>query len=147
MQAALGRIQLKRMPEWMSKRTANSEKILSVALDYPVYRVPSMMTDCQHAWYKCYLFVNEKSLKEGWSRDRIVAEINERGVPCYQGSCSEIYLEKAFDSSLRPTERLFNAKELGETSLMFLVHPTLNSDEMELTCRAIAEVGKLAGNS
>ena len=72
-------------------------------------------------------------------------EINEKGVPCYSGSCSEVYLEKAFDNTgLRPKERLANAKELGETSLMFLVHPTLTEDEIQQTCDAIISVMELA---
>ena len=75
------------------------------------------------------------------SRDRIMAEINALGVPCYSGSCSEVYLEKAFDNTdWRPLERLPVAKELGETSLMFLVHPTLTTLEIEKTCQAINNV-------
>jgi dTDP-4-amino-4,6-dideoxygalactose transaminase len=80
-------------------------------------------------------------LRDGWSRNRIVDEINARGVPCFQGSCSEVYLEKAFDDTgWRPAQRLPVAQELGETSLMFLVHPTLTVDEINQTCRAIEQV-------
>jgi dTDP-4-amino-4,6-dideoxygalactose transaminase len=62
-------------------------------------------------------------------------------VPCYQGSCSEVYLEKAFDDTgFRPAERLPVAKELGETSLMFLVHPTLTGSEIDQACSAIHHV-------
>ncbi|MBT4056343.1 DegT/DnrJ/EryC1/StrS aminotransferase family protein, partial [Candidatus Peregrinibacteria bacterium] len=75
----------------------------------------------------------------------IIKEINSRGIPCYQGSCSEVYLEKAFDGTgFRPMERLPVAKELGETALMFLVHPTLTKEEIDLTCSVIGEVAKLA---
>ena len=69
----------------------------------------------------------------------------KRGVPCFSGSCSEVYLEKAFDNtSYRPKERLPVAKELGETSLMFLVHPTLTEEEIKLTCSVLSEVMHLA---
>src|SRR3546814_18758156 len=79
-----------------------------------------------HAAYKCYVFVEPEQLAQGWNRDRIVQEINARGVPCYQGSCSEVYLERAFDGTdWRPAQPLPVAPELGETSLMFLVQPTL----------------------
>ncbi|MNN75967.1 hypothetical protein D3C81_1923020 [compost metagenome] len=77
----------------------------------------------------------------GWDRDRILGEINARGVPCFYGSCSEVYLEKAFDNTnLRPTERLPVARELGETSLMFLVHPTLTNAEIDKTCAVLTAV-------
>ncbi len=96
---------------------------------------------CVHAHYKCYVYVKPEQLKQGWTRDRIIDEINALGVPCYQGSCSEVYLEKAFDGTgWRPAERLAVAKQLGETSLMFLVHPTLNEQEITQTCDAIRRV-------
>ena len=68
-------------------------------------------------------------------------EITQKGVPCFSGSCSEIYLEIAFENTgFRPKERFPVAKELGETSLMFLVHPTLTAEEIDITCEVISEV-------
>ena len=89
------------------------------------------------------MFVNPENLADGWSRDRIVEEIMDYGVPAYQGSCSEVYLEKAFDGTpWRPEGRLANAVELGENSLMFLVHPTLTQAEIDKTCHVIKTVLK-----
>ena len=80
-------------------------------------------------------------MKAGWARDRILAEISALGVPCFSGSCAEVYLEKAFDNTgWRPRERLPVARELGETSLMFMVHPTLSADDVQATCRALEQV-------
>jgi len=94
-----------------------------------------------HAHYKCYVFVRPDRLAIGWSRDRIIEEVNARGVPCFSGSCSEVYLEKAFDDTgWRPAERLPVARELGETSIMFLVHPTLTESEIDKTCAVLADV-------
>ena len=146
MQAAIGRIQLKRMGSWHRSRSENANAILDCCAKFPsLFRVPRAPENIEHAWYKCYVFVRPKGLAQGWARDRIIDMLNSRGVPCYQGSCSEVYLEKAFDETgFRPKERLPVAKELGETSLMFLVHPTLTKEEIELTCTVISEVAKLA---
>ena len=141
MQAAIGRIQLKRMPDWHAKRITNINKIWGAATQCKGLRVPSIPDYIEHAAYKCYVFVKIKELKDDWSRDKIIKEVGALGVPCYSGSCSEIYLEKAFDNTeFRPKERLTNAKELGEVSLMFLVHPTLTEDEVQQTCNAITSV-------
>ncbi|MES9902886.1 MAG: DegT/DnrJ/EryC1/StrS aminotransferase family protein [Sedimenticola sp.] len=142
MQAAIGRIQLRRMAEWHHSRTNNASAILEVCEQYPsLFRVPRPPEHVEHAWYKCYVFVRPEGLKATWSRDRMIEEITARGVPCYSGSCSEVYLEKAFDGTgFRPKARLLVAKELGETALMFLVHPTLTADEIALTCSVIQEV-------
>lgn len=146
MQAAIGRIQLKRMPDWHAKRKANAETILDTCRQFPeALRVPVPPVDIEHAWYKCYVFVRPDGLKDGWNRDRIIEEINLQGVPCYSGSCSEVYLEKAFDhTDYRPKVRLPVAKELGETSLMFLVHPTLTEQEINKTAEVISRVLRLA---
>ncbi len=137
MQAAIGRIQLKRMPDWHKKRLSNANSIWSVAKQCKGLRVPTIPDYIEHAAYKCYVFV-----KGGVKlRDKMIAEINEKGVPCYSGTCSEVYLEKAFDNTrFRPKERLPVAKELGETSLMFLVHPTLTKEEIQKTCDVLTEV-------
>ena len=146
MQAAIGRIQLKRMEQWHRARSENANAILDCCSEFPsLFRVPRPPGYIEHAWYKCYVFVRPEGLARGWTRDRVIEEINTRGVPCFQGSCSEVYLEKAFDgTAFRPKERLPVAKELGETSLMFLVHPTLTREEIKLACSVIEEVAKLA---
>jgi dTDP-4-amino-4,6-dideoxygalactose transaminase len=145
MQGVIGRIQLKRMPNWRAKRITNANKIWETAMQCKGLRVPSIPDYIEHAAYKCYVFVELQELKSGWSRDKIIKEINTLGVPCYSGACPEGYLEKAFDNTgLRPKERLVNAKELGETSLMFLAQPTLTKDEIQQTCDAITSVMNLA---
>jgi dTDP-4-amino-4,6-dideoxygalactose transaminase len=146
MHAAIGRLQLHRLDEWHEARERNAAAIREFGRRLPALRVPEIPAHVQHAWYKCYLFVEPAKLKPEWSRDRIVAEINERGVPCYTGSCSEVYREKAFDNTgWRPATPLPVARELGETSLMFLVHPTLTAEEVDKTCRVLETVMGEAG--
>ncbi|WP_413505466.1 DegT/DnrJ/EryC1/StrS family aminotransferase [Photobacterium phosphoreum] len=141
MQAVIGRIQLTRMADWTAKRQANGNMIDEAVMDLAITRCIEVPDYIEHAEYKHYMFIRPEYLKQGWSRDKIVEVINELGVPVYQGSCSEIYLEKAFESTpWRPKERLKNAVELGETSLMFLVHPTLTQDEIIKTCTVIRDV-------
>lgn len=141
MQAVIGRIQLTRMAEWSAKRAENAQQILAVFENSPYFSVHQPSADYVHAQYKCYVQVNPEALPEGWSRDRIMQEINALGVPCFSGSCSEVYLEHAFDNTpWRPAQRLTNAKQLGETSLMFLVHPTLSAESLDKTRTAIRQV-------
>jgi dTDP-4-amino-4,6-dideoxygalactose transaminase len=150
MQAAIGRIQLRRMAAWTAARARNADSLRTALAPLAgadgVIRLPRLEgKGSVHAEYKFYAYVRPDRLAQGWSRDRIVAEINARGVPCYQGSCSEVYLEKAFDGTdWRPLQRLPAARELGETSLMWLVHPTLTSAQVALAAAASAEVLRAA---
>ncbi len=146
MQAAIGRIQIGYLAEWHEKRKRNAETILGVCDEYPsALREPYPSAEIEHAWYKCYVFVRQNGLKDEWDRDRIMSEIKAQGVPCFSGSCPEVYLEKAFEGTgFRPEQRLPVAMELGETSLMFMVHPTLSEEAINLTCSVIREVMELA---
>lgn len=141
-QAVIGRIQLRRMASWTEARGRHAEALFAAARRCPGLRVPAACApDSVHAHYKAYVFVRPELLRADWSRDRIMDEVNAAGVPCFAGACSEVYLEKAFDNTgWRPAERLPVARELGETSLMFLVHPTLTAAEIERTCAVLVEV-------
>lgn len=144
-QAVIGRIQLRKMPRWQAARQDNAQRIWSCASRLRGVRVPVVPGYVQHAAYKCYVFVESSQLLDGWSRDRILREISDRGVPCFSGSCSEVYLEAAFDDTdWRPKAHLPVARELGETSLMFLVHPTLTDAEIDKTCSILTEVMEAA---
>lgn len=141
MQAVIGRIQLKRMAAWTRARSENMQRIYKAFENTPYVAVYQPAEDYVHAAYKCYVQVNIEALPEGWSRDRIMNEIAALGVPCFSGSCSEVYLEHAFDNTpWRPAVRLKNAQRMGETSLMFLVHPTLSNQSMNKTVEAIQQV-------
>lgn len=140
-QAVIGRIQLARLPEWHARRVANAARLGNVCGGRDVVRVPSAPRDCEHAYYRFYAFVRPERLARGWSRDRIVAEINSLGVPCYHGACPEIYRERAFaNSGYAQSEPLPTAHELGETSFMMLVHPTLTDAEVDRSCAVLDEV-------
>jgi dTDP-4-amino-4,6-dideoxygalactose transaminase len=141
MQGVIGRIQLRKMNEWTQRRQENGKAIDAALADLSGVRLVNIPDYIEHAEYKHYVFIEPNALKEEWTRDRIINEINNAGVPCYQGSCSEIYLEKAFDNTpWRPAKPLPHAVELGNTSLMFLVHPTLTPSEIDLTCEVARKV-------
>jgi dTDP-4-amino-4,6-dideoxygalactose transaminase len=145
MQAVIGRIQLKRMADWTARRQSNALAIDKALSCFDCIRLLNVPDDCEHAKYKHYAFIKPEKLNDGWTRDRIVEKINALGIPCFQGSCSEVYLEKAFDNTgWRPNQSLPNAKALGGTSIMFLVHPTLTKDEVKKTCLVIEQVLKQA---
>jgi dTDP-4-amino-4,6-dideoxygalactose transaminase len=154
-QAVIGRMQLKKMLVWSETRRINAMALAAAMAPFSgkngVIRIPALLCSgcdanaknngCRHAQYKFYAYVRPENLAEGWSRDRIVAGISACGVPVYQGSCSEVYLEKAFDGTgWRPPAPLPTARALGADSLMFLVHPSLTSTEIAKTGEVIGKV-------
>lgn len=142
MQAVIGRIQLGRMDRWHARRTAIAAAYREALVPFAdALRVPVPDANCTHAWYRFYAYVRPEGLKPDWTRDRIVVETVRRGAPLFQGSCSEVYREKAFDGTpWRPAHRLPAAVELGETSLMFLTHPTITDADVERVVATVTSV-------
>jgi dTDP-4-amino-4,6-dideoxygalactose transaminase len=139
-QAALGRTALRKLAGWVQKR-----RNFAAIFDARFSRIKGLRVNVPgpefgHSYYKYYAFVRREQLAEGWDRDRIIDAIVAEGVPCYSGTCSEIYLEKAFPEDCRPKGRLPNARSLGETSLMFLIHPTLYANDIEDVADAVEKV-------
>lgn len=145
MQAALGRVVLKKVPSMISRRKENAALLYDFFRQFDCLRIPQVPDYMSHAFYKFYVFVKESGLKAGWNRDRILQEVNDLGVPCFSGSCSEVYLEKAFTSmGLKPESRLPVARRLGDTSLMFLVDPTISREKIETWINSIDPVFRKA---
>jgi dTDP-4-amino-4,6-dideoxygalactose transaminase len=143
-QSAIGRVLLKKLAGLVEMRRRNAALLTRAFSKIPALRVTVPPTWIGHSYYKYYAFVRPEVLRDGWSRDRIVAALTAEGIPCFSGSCSEIYLEKAFSPEMRPAQRFQVAQRLGETSVMFLVHPTLSHEDMLDTCRAVEEVFSVA---
>lgn len=141
MQAAIGLAQLAKLDEWVAIRRRNAA-ILEVGLaSVPGLRLTPVPESVEHAYYRYYAFVRPQALKPDWDRQRIIKAINAEGVPCHVGSCGEIYREKAFTrAGFAPDTPYPVAHDLGETSLAFLVHPTLTKQDMGDTVTAVAKV-------
>ena len=140
-QSAIGRRQLSKLPSWSSSRASNAQYLITQLSPLPYVRIPQPPLPYLHAWYKLHLYIQPDKLSTSWNRSRIIAEIQDLGFPAFQGSCSEIYLEKYFvDKGLAPSSRLKNAQTLGQSSIMLLVHPTINTDSLHAYCEAVKTV-------
>ena len=141
MQSAIGRLQLKKLPEWSEQRRRNGARYNVAAAGCAAVRVPTVPTYIDYVPYKHYVYVDPNGIKSDWSRERIITELNNQDVRCQTGTCSEVYLEKAFaETGLRPQRRLPTAAELGDSSICFLVHPTLTEAEMDRNCSNVRTI-------
>lgn len=141
MQAAIGRVQLRRLPDWTNVRQAHAAALAEGLARHAAFHVPTPRDGVGHARYKFYWTVQPDRLAPDWSRDRIISEANALGAPLFSGSCSEIYLERAFDGTgFRPADPLPVARALGDTSLMTLVHPTMHAEDVTHTLAVLDHV-------
>jgi dTDP-4-amino-4,6-dideoxygalactose transaminase len=143
-QSAIGRLQLRKLDEQLATRRRNATAIAETLRDVPGLRLTVPPASVGHAYYRYYVFVEPDALRPDWDRDRVLGAICAEGIPCSQGSCSEVYLEQAFPLDIRPVHPIETARRLGKTSLAFMVHPTLSEEDVQDTCRAIRKVMSVA---
>ncbi len=145
MQAAIGIIQLTKLNSWLEIRRNYADILNESFSEIDALRVTIPGNNISHAYYKYYVFLRPDQVNSEWSRDKIVQAINAEGVPCFMGSCSELYKEKAFiDSGINPKNNLVIAKELGDTSIMLNIHPSLEVNDIKKMCCAVEKVLKYA---
>lgn len=143
MQAAIGRRQLAKLPEWLARRRANAVALMDGLEGVAGLTLPRPAAAFGHAWYKFYVRVDRKALLPDWNTMRVIEAVNAEGVPCMSGSCAEIYRERAFaDAGWVPPVPLPGAAGWSQESLMLLVHPTLTPADMN---DAVAAVRKVMG--
>jgi len=141
MQSAIGRLQLAKLDEWVEARNRNAAMLFEGLTGIDALRVCRPVDNIRHAYYRFYAFIDEAKLRPEWNRERIIMAVSEQGIPCFQGSCGEIYREKAFtENGLSPAERFPIARALDGSSICFLVHPTLSSDNITDTIAVVREV-------
>lgn len=147
MQSAIGRVQLRKLPDWTRIRNRYATLLAETFSNISALRVTMPTDGIGHAYYKYYVFVRREMIRTGWNRDRIMSAIVAEGIPCFSGTCGEIYLEKAFtNNGWVPATHLPVARDLAETSLMFLVHPTLSDEDMNDTVTAVNKVMLMCSN-
>jgi dTDP-4-amino-4,6-dideoxygalactose transaminase len=145
MQAALGRVLIRKIPKYIAIRRRNASILARHFRTITALRVTEPGPEILHSYYRYYVYVRPDKLKNEWSRDRIIEALIEEGIPGHSGACGEIYLEKAFQAAgLQPPERMPVASKLGAESLMFVVHPALSESDMEDMCRATSKVMTMA---
>ena len=147
MQAGIGIIQLKKLSQWTKDREKNAKIIINRVKNIKCVRSPLPNSNIQNAWYKLYIYIRSEFLKKDWNRDKILNEINNMGYPAGSGSCGELYLEKAFrDNGFKNFIPLKNARELEQSSIMLLIHPTIKDTEIKNYASAIESVLLKASN-
>jgi dTDP-4-amino-4,6-dideoxygalactose transaminase len=144
LQAAVGRVQLGRLNDWVKQRQLNAGVLLDVLREQRAIRAERPPAHVEHAYYRFYAHVRPESLRDDWDRDRVVEAINAEGVPCAYGGCAEIYREHAFATMSDVPTRLPAAAEHGRTSLTLPVLPNLRAQDMNDVSEAVVKVLRAA---
>jgi dTDP-4-amino-4,6-dideoxygalactose transaminase len=139
-QAAIGLKQLSKLNAWISRRNVIAQKLVAALSQASFIKFPSVShSDVTHAYYRVYGLIDLKSQSDAENhslRNEFVASLSEMGLPCFSGSCSEIYLEKAFESYY-DGQRMPNAKYYAERAFCLLAHPTITDDQVNQAVKLI----------
>jgi dTDP-4-amino-4,6-dideoxygalactose transaminase len=154
MQAAIGREQLKTLDNQLKIRNAIANIYLNELKEYyqryhllqkpdfkcqtcPFKQNEKKCNKCLHAFYRLNLFINKNKIKQ----IKLIEQLNKNKINCSVGSCPEIYREKIFKKlKFSPKKRLFNAKLLGETSIMFPIDPGRSMAKVKIEINSIKKI-------
>ena len=139
-QSAIGRLQLKKLPHWTAMRRANAAVLSEGLGSLSAVSVPVPPARLGHAYYKYGGLINTRALKDGWSRDRICAELNRRGVPARVGACPDISREAAFANETGAQPAHPNAESIADRTFILPVHPTLSASNMAFIAETTRDV-------
>lgn len=151
-QAAIGLKQLEKLPNWVAQRRNNANQIMSILrkFDYIDVPIPNDLDNTQHSYYRLYAKVKNDVVIAGFKgeklRNFIINQLVIAGVPCFYGSCAEVYREKLFDQTLS-NKRLTNSAAFADFAFCFLVHHTITSKELKLMKNLINKVFTEINNS
>lgn len=127
MQASIGIDALEHLDEWVNFRRSAAAIFNSVFSELHLVRITLPPDNIYHSYYKYYFFINPNYLKKNCTRDDIISQINNLGIPCFQGTCGEVYKEKAYSYDLQ----LPVTKQLTQNSIMLLVDPSYTLDTIK----------------
>jgi dTDP-4-amino-4,6-dideoxygalactose transaminase len=140
MQAAIGRLQLAKLPAWVARRRAIAALLSEALAAVPGVTVPQPPAHAMHSFYKYVFQIDPQKLKDGWDRDRVIAALETRGVPARVGGCPDISREAAFARhNLTPAAPLQGAAYLAARTIMLPVHPTLSDGNVAFLAEATAD--------
>lgn len=138
MQAAIGIVQMGKLDAWLAQRNLLARTWIDQLQRLDCLELPMPAANVRHGWYKFCVFVRPERLVPGMGRDELLSLLSQNGVRAFFGSCPEIYREGAY--AHRRQERLKVAQRLGETSLMFEVHPTLRQETVHKAAQRVVEL-------
>lgn len=135
-QAAIGLRQLSKLDAWIDRRNSIATSMISIMKQFKFIEAPVVPEGYKNAFYRLYVKVNPQFVlsknKTQNLRDFMIKEFNTNGVPCFVGSCAEIYLEKLFQQGgFYPPNRYQNARNFSDNACCFLVHPTINDEQLK----------------
>lgn len=146
-QAAIGLKQLAKLNNWVKQREKNANVLIQTLMQFNYLDVVKLTDEqeSQHAYYRLYAKLKTGTFLEDLTgeklRNKLINKFVDTGVPCFSGSCAEIYRERLFaNMNGALTERLPNASDWADCAFCFLVHHTITTEEINQMALSIKQV-------
>ncbi|MGB5778532.1 MAG: polysaccharide biosynthesis protein [Allopontixanthobacter sediminis] len=141
LQAAIGRVQLRKLPGWLAARSRNAALLSEMLENHRLIKTPRPPANIRHAWYKYYVMLADGIERPAVERGRIIESLIAQGIPCGSGSCPDMSRELGV-SSCHPRRdgELATARRVGERTIMLAVDHTLGPKDMECIARTLGEL-------
>jgi len=132
MQAAIGCVQLKKLPGFVAKRRENAKKLTEIFRKEERLQLPTEPKDCEHSWYLYTVRLKDAKERE---RDKTVEELRRKGIGV------EVYYMNPVH--LMPYYRRFGNYKLPETEkaskqvFSLPVHPGVTLEQIDFIGKTV----------
>jgi len=135
--AAIGRVQLGRLPEFNRRRQENAA-YLTAGLDAPGVRPPATADDRTHVFHQYVVTIGDECLH---SRDAFAARLRERGIGSAVHYPIPVHEQPLYRGAAAP-DACPTAADLARRVLSLPVHPGIGPAELEQVVEAANEAAR-----
>ncbi|MGB9675956.1 MAG: DegT/DnrJ/EryC1/StrS family aminotransferase [Candidatus Bathyarchaeales archaeon] len=125
-EAAIGYVQLKRLPEFLEKRRKNAKRLEEKLKRAEELLLPKEPKGYKHSWY---LFTVRLKNAKRTKRDKIVAELKRKGIGAEVYYSNPIHLMPFYKKFAR--QRLPQTEKAAEQVFSLPVHPGVTAEQLD----------------
>ena len=148
MQAAIGCVQLGKLPDWLERRRRNAATLTALLGSDDRIIVPEVPEGVEHACYRFYAVLDASLPERGIANSDVIALLVAQGIPAGSGSCPDMSLESAFAAPPRRDGDLPAARDMGRRTIALPVDHLLGDADMaRMAAALIGALDELAGEA
>lgn len=135
-QAAIGTVQLQRLPGFLAKRSANAERLTEILSESQRLCLPSEPKDGKHSWY---LYTARVYHGEKNERDKILDELHKKGIGAEAYYINPVHTMPFYHSNFG-TQRLLETEKAAKQVFSLPIHPCVTEEQIDFIGKTVLQI-------
>jgi dTDP-4-amino-4,6-dideoxygalactose transaminase len=135
-QAAIGSVQLQRLPGFVAKRSANAERLTKILSESKRLCLPSEPEDGKHSWYLYTARIYRGEMNE---RDKILDELRKKGIGAEAYYVNPVHTMPFYHSNFG-TRRLPETEKAAKQVFSLPIHPCVTEEQIDFIGKTVLQL-------